>query len=417
MMKVLNIPPEMNAFVFHCNSHTREECLERGLFGCPSGGQYGPHSKAKKGDLLFLADFSAWTVTGIFTAKSDAGLNYEKNAWNGRFPWQIKVEPWIDLRTVHIDKVNEIIGLASGSKLNMLTKDQLLSLVTSREFGPCVPPHLFKLKPMPQPQVLKTVLDVPTLRGENTSQTMNSTVKPSLGSRGIKYNKAPASIGNNDEHPATAMHRLKLITSWFDSIANQVLTMNEVYNNKKVSPKKDCEKNKAVLDDTIIAAIKSCASSGQSWPLMSFSYVRSAVADIFDQWLFFAHATENGPGKDNNDNAEKLVNSWTKQGRSSSSNGKAKEDVVLLLRIPGANAYVKSLLHSETGASALAVPDQIADVLASRFILDVENISIEVRKTQVSLMKIGGENYIKSISDKTLGESKWDGAMTESCAT
>ena len=149
---------------------------------------------------------------------------------------------------------------------------------------------------------------------------------------------------------------------------------------------------------------------------MSFSYVRSAVADIFDQWLFFAHATENGPVKNNNDNAEKLMNSWTKQGRSISSNGKAKEDVVLLLRIPGATAYVKSLLHSETGASALAVPDQIADVLASRFILDVENISIEVRKTKVPLMKIGGENYIKSISDETLGESKWNGEMTESCA-
>lgn len=117
---------------------------------CPSGGQYGPHSKAKKGDLLFLADFSAWTVTGIFTAKSDAGLNLDKNAWNGRFPWQIKVDTRAELRTVHIDKVNEIIGLASGSKLNMLTKDQLLQLVTSKEFGPCVPPHLFKVKAVPQ---------------------------------------------------------------------------------------------------------------------------------------------------------------------------------------------------------------------------------------------------------------------------
>lgn len=150
LVKVLDIPPELNAFVFHCNAHTREECLERGLFGCPSGGQYGPHSKAKKGDLLFLADFSAWTVTGIFTAKSDAGLNLDKNAWNGRFPWQIKVDTRAELRTVHIDKVNEIIGLASGSKLNMLTKDQLLQLVTSKEFGPCVPPHLFKVKAVPQ---------------------------------------------------------------------------------------------------------------------------------------------------------------------------------------------------------------------------------------------------------------------------
>ena len=33
LVKVLDIPSDMNAFVFHCNSHTREECLERGLFG------------------------------------------------------------------------------------------------------------------------------------------------------------------------------------------------------------------------------------------------------------------------------------------------------------------------------------------------------------------------------------------------
>ena len=115
-------------------------------YRCPLGGQYGPHSKAKKGDLLFLADFSAWNVTGIFIAKSDAGLNLEKSAWGGRFPWQIRVGEWNELRTVHIDKINEIIGLASGSKLNMLTKDQLMQLVSSKEFGPCVPDYLFKMK-------------------------------------------------------------------------------------------------------------------------------------------------------------------------------------------------------------------------------------------------------------------------------
>lgn len=33
LVKVLDIPPEMNAFVFHCNSNTREESLQRCLFG------------------------------------------------------------------------------------------------------------------------------------------------------------------------------------------------------------------------------------------------------------------------------------------------------------------------------------------------------------------------------------------------
>lgn len=33
LIKMLNIPPDLNAFVFHCNANTREECLQRGLFG------------------------------------------------------------------------------------------------------------------------------------------------------------------------------------------------------------------------------------------------------------------------------------------------------------------------------------------------------------------------------------------------
>jgi len=33
VIRVLDIPPEMNAFVFHCNAQTRNECLERHLFG------------------------------------------------------------------------------------------------------------------------------------------------------------------------------------------------------------------------------------------------------------------------------------------------------------------------------------------------------------------------------------------------
>lgn len=55
------------------------------------------------------------------------------------------------LRTIHIDRVNEILGLTSGSKLNMLTKDQLIKLVSSKEFAQVVPPSLYKMKPAPAP--------------------------------------------------------------------------------------------------------------------------------------------------------------------------------------------------------------------------------------------------------------------------
>jgi len=346
----------------------------------------------------------------MFTAKTDAGLNIDKAAWNGRFPWQIAVESWTDLRTVHIDKVNEIIGLASGSKLNMLTKDQLISLVNSKEFGPCVPPHLFKIKSVPQPSAgvpqaaEKVKYSQLAGGGEAKVPGANPGGSSALGIHGIKYSRTSSNLSAaTDEHPATAMHRLKLVTSWFDAVASEVLIMNETFNNKRSSPKKDTTKEKTVLDDAALSIMKGCV--GQSWPLMSYSYVRRAVADIFDQWLLLAQATTGERAKASTDNTDKSeTSSWTRQqGRSGASNGKTREDVVLLLRVPGATAYVQDLFRCTLGTSAMAVPNRIAEVIAAKFIRELEQISVEVRRTQLSLMKIGGENYMKSIEDKTLG--------------
>ncbi len=354
--------------------------------------------------MLFLADFSAWTVSGIFTAKTDAGLNLDKSAWNGRFPWQIKVDTWTDLRTVHIDKVNEIIGLASGSKLNMLTKEQLTQLVTSKEFGPCVPPHLFKVKSVPQSSPRSPQMDEKAKQSEY--QEPRDTVAHSLievnsnvGLNGIKYNRQTSTSSASDEHPATAMHRLKLVTSWFDSLASDVLTMNEVFNRKKSSPRRDGQKeSKVLLDENFLGAIKS--SLVASWPLMNYSHIRRAVADIFDQWLFLAHSFS---GKKERSTSEH-DSTWTRQqSRSSSSNSKMKEDTVLLQRVPGAAILVQKLFQATSGTSAMSVPEKIAELLAIKFINEVEQISTEVRKTQISLMKIGGDNYMQSIEDKALG--------------
>jgi len=415
MVKVLDIPPELNAFVFHCNANTREECLERGLFGCPSGGQYGPHSKAKKGDLLFLADFSAWTVSGIFIAKSDAGLNIEKSAWAGRFPWQIKVDEYTELRTVHIDKVNEIIGLASGSKLNMLTKDQLVQLVSSKEFGPCVPAYFFKTKSTAAQQSLPaSSLSEGTLQSsvEKTSDEniADSTDIPTraLGINGIKYHNLSWNSDSMDEHPATAMRRLKLVTSWFDNISGEILAMNEIHNNKKSSPKKEKLQDKVTLDEELLTALKN--ENGQSWPSLNFAHVRKAVADLFDQWLFQSHVMTNEEVRNRrtakpNSSPGSESGSWTRQlSKSASNNGKNRDDAVLLLHAPGGHGLITTLLQSKSGASSLAVPTKIlADVLASKFVREVEQIAVEVRKTQASLLKIGGDDFHRSVEDKALG--------------
>jgi hypothetical protein len=96
--------------------------------------------------------------------------------------------------------------------------------------------------------------------------------------------------------------------------------------------------------------------------------------------------------------------SWIKQqAKVVSLSGKTKEDVVLITNIPGSKPFVSILFQSTSGTSAMSTPKSLADMLASKFLSEVEEISIEVRKTQLSLMKIGGENYMKTISDKALG--------------
>jgi hypothetical protein len=138
---------------------------------------------------------------------------------------------------------------------------------------------------------------------------------------------------------------------------------------------------------------------------MTYTYIRDAVADIFDQWLIYSHASVSKTGTSVDDDL-KLPNtgSWTKQqSRVNSVSAKVREDVVLITNIPGSKAFISNLFQASSGMSAMSVPKLLAEVLSTKFLSEVEQISLEVRKTQLSLMKIGGENYMKSIEDKALG--------------
>ena len=215
-------------------------------------------------------------------------MNIERSALGGKFPWQIHLNEWSDLRTVHIDKVNEIIGLASGSKLNMLSKDQLISLVTSKEFSASVPPHLFKMVPTsahtPKMYSTQVIPSKGQISSNSYSEETKAPVVPnhSIGINGVKYNKVAFNISSYDEHPATAMHRLKLVTAWFDSISSEIMTMNELYNNRK-SSRRTGQKERPVLDEELLKVVRS--GGNQSWHLMSFSHIRRAVG-MYYQIIF-----------------------------------------------------------------------------------------------------------------------------------
>jgi hypothetical protein len=78
------------AYIFLCSDLTEGECLKEGLFG----GKVGYKSQVREvnpGDKLFLYNYSSRKLHGIFEATSQARKNIVPRAWNGRFPWQVRV--------------------------------------------------------------------------------------------------------------------------------------------------------------------------------------------------------------------------------------------------------------------------------------------------------------------------------------
>ncbi len=90
----------MRLFVFECNKGTYGECLERNLFGTAKA--WASHVSPDDPCLLF--DYESDTIYGLWKAVSHCGT-YAPEAWNGRFPKQVKV--YQVSQTIHpVPKIN-----------------------------------------------------------------------------------------------------------------------------------------------------------------------------------------------------------------------------------------------------------------------------------------------------------------------
>lgn len=79
-------------FLFICKNRTQAECFKKRLFGDTARSKEEVLS-IKKGDSPgFLYNVESRKLFGIFEAVSDGGYNLDPTAWNGIFPWQVKVE-------------------------------------------------------------------------------------------------------------------------------------------------------------------------------------------------------------------------------------------------------------------------------------------------------------------------------------
>jgi hypothetical protein len=74
-------------FVFQCSSETYLGCMEQGVFGSNVD---WPLS-VRKGDYCLLHHYDAGTLLGLWQAETDGGRNLARKAWNGKFPYQVKV--------------------------------------------------------------------------------------------------------------------------------------------------------------------------------------------------------------------------------------------------------------------------------------------------------------------------------------
>lgn len=124
---------KVSAHVFVCTNKTEPECLQRMLFGTSK--LYASGALAvKSGDVLFLLNVNSNVLHGIFRAKSDGQRNIVPEAWKGKYPYQVEVEPFGDIQAIKNAKnVLKKLGIEWHKPLNVSMTGRLLEFFSSKE--------------------------------------------------------------------------------------------------------------------------------------------------------------------------------------------------------------------------------------------------------------------------------------------
>jgi hypothetical protein len=78
----------MNVWIFEANAQTHHECLSLALFGSNKNWPL----QVRVGDITFLYNYDEKQIYGVWLADSNGALNIDKQAWNGRYPFQARVK-------------------------------------------------------------------------------------------------------------------------------------------------------------------------------------------------------------------------------------------------------------------------------------------------------------------------------------
>lgn len=115
-------------YIFSCSDETRQECLDKKLFGGTEKQRWWIN-EVRPGNILFLYDYSRHCLLGLFKATTKGGSCFESDAWGGKYPAQVKVE-WESGKIIELpySEIKDIIEKGEYIK-SYLTREETKKLI------------------------------------------------------------------------------------------------------------------------------------------------------------------------------------------------------------------------------------------------------------------------------------------------
>jgi DNA modification methylase len=128
-------------YVFACTNSTQDECFRRRLFG--NNKVRGAIAiRVRKGSFLFLQNLDTDVLFGVFRAATDCIFDWQKDAWKGRYPYQVKVEPLGEITP--LTEAEKLLRKLKGDRNSQLPEESTSILLELYGFEDVRDKHLLE---------------------------------------------------------------------------------------------------------------------------------------------------------------------------------------------------------------------------------------------------------------------------------